>query len=158
MKNFREILDSDSIYVFDGAVGTRFYDKGIFINRSYDELNLVQPDIVREVHKEYVKAGADIIETNTFGATRHKLKQYGLENKLHEINIAGERLAREAAGEVQTPLHGEAARDLRVGDRVWFRHAKSGELAERVDRYLLVDDGAVVGEVPTYRGEGKTFL
>lgn len=67
-------------------------------------------------------------------------------------------LPREAAGEVQTPLHGEAARDLRVGDRVWFRHAKSGELAERVDRYLLVDDGAVVGEVPTYRGEGKTFL
>jgi len=67
-------------------------------------------------------------------------------------------LPREAAGEVQTPLQGEAARELRVGDRVWFRHAKSGELAERVDRYLLVDDGAVVGEVPTYRGEGKTFL
>ncbi len=99
MKNFREILDSDSIYVFDGAVGTRFYDKGIFINRSYDELNLVQPDIVREVHAEYVKAGADIIETNTFGATRHKLQQYGLENKLKEINVAGAKLAREAAGE-----------------------------------------------------------
>lgn len=99
MKNFREILDSDSIYVFDGAVGTRFYDKGIFINRSYDELNLVQPDIVREVHSEYIKAGADIIETNTFGATRHKLQQHGLENKLKEINIAGAKLAREAAGE-----------------------------------------------------------
>ena len=99
MKNFREILDTDSIYVFDGAVGTRFYDKGIFINRSYDELNLVQPDIVREVHSEYVKAGADIIETNTFGATRHKLQQYGLESKLKEINIAGAKLAREAAGE-----------------------------------------------------------
>ncbi|NYE19818.1 alanine racemase [Microbacterium immunditiarum] len=67
-------------------------------------------------------------------------------------------LPREAAGEVQTPLQGDAARDLKVGDRVWFRHAKSGELAERVDRYVLVDDGAVVGEVPTYRGEGKTFL
>jgi len=67
-------------------------------------------------------------------------------------------LPREAAGEVQTPLQGEAARGLQVGDRVWFRHAKSGELAERVDRYLLVDDGAVAGEVPTYRGEGKTFL
>lgn len=99
MKNFREILDSDSIYVFDGAVGTRFYDKGIFINRSYDELNLVQPDIVREVHMEYIKAGADIIETNTFGATRHKLQQHGLENKLKEINLAGVKLAREAAGE-----------------------------------------------------------
>ena len=99
MKSFREILDSDGVYVFDGAVGTRFYDKGIFINRSYDELNLVQPDIVREVHNEYVKAGADIIETNTFGATRHKLQQYGLENKLREINIAGAKLANEAAGD-----------------------------------------------------------
>ena len=99
MKNFRDFLDSDSVYVFDGAVGTRFYDKGVFINRSYDELNLVQPDIVREVHSEYVKAGADIIETNTFGATRHKLRQYGLESKLREINIAGAKLANEAAGE-----------------------------------------------------------
>lgn len=99
MKNFKEVLDSDSIFVFDGAVGTRFYDKGIYINRSYDELNLTQPDLVRKVHEEYVKAGADIIETNTFGATRHKLQQYSLENKLREINIAGVRIAREAAGE-----------------------------------------------------------
>lgn len=99
MKNFREILESDGVFVFDGAVGTRFYDKGVYINRSYDELNLVQPDLVREVHAEYVKAGADIIETNTFGATRHRLKQYSLENKLREINIAGVKIAREAAGE-----------------------------------------------------------
>ncbi|MDQ3129404.1 MAG: bifunctional homocysteine S-methyltransferase/methylenetetrahydrofolate reductase, partial [Acidobacteriota bacterium] len=99
MRNFREILDSDGVFVFDGAVGTRFYDKGIYINRSYDELNLVQPDIVREVHAEYVEAGADIIETNTFGATRHKLQQYSIENKLREINITGAKLAREAAGE-----------------------------------------------------------
>jgi D-serine deaminase-like pyridoxal phosphate-dependent protein len=67
-------------------------------------------------------------------------------------------LGREGAGEVQTPLQGAAARELRVGDRVWFRHAKSGELAERVDRYLIIDDGRVVGDVPTYRGEGKAFL
>jgi D-serine deaminase-like pyridoxal phosphate-dependent protein len=67
-------------------------------------------------------------------------------------------LPREGAGEVQTPLHGSAARTLRVGDRVWWRHAKSGELAERVDRYTLVDAGAVVGEAPTYRGEGRAFL
>jgi methionine synthase I (cobalamin-dependent)/5,10-methylenetetrahydrofolate reductase len=99
MKNFRELLESDGIFVFDGAVGTRFYDKGIYINRSYDELNLTAPDLVREVHEEYVKAGADIIETNTFGATRHKLQQYSLENRLREINIAGVRLARQAAGE-----------------------------------------------------------
>ncbi|MFG6476239.1 alanine racemase [Microbacterium sp. P06] len=67
-------------------------------------------------------------------------------------------LAREGAGEVQTPLRGIAARGLRVGDRVWFRHAKSGELAERVDRYLFVEDGRIVDESPTYRGEGKAFL
>lgn len=67
-------------------------------------------------------------------------------------------LPREGAGEVQTPLQGEAARGLAVGDRVWFRHAKSGELAERVDRYHLVDDGRVVGEIPTYRGAGRAFL
>jgi homocysteine S-methyltransferase len=99
MKNFRELLDSDSIYVFDGAMGTRLYDKGIYINRSYDELNLTSPDLVREVHEEYVKAGADIIETNSFGATRQKLLPYGLEGKLRDINIAAARIAREAAGE-----------------------------------------------------------
>ena len=99
MKNFRELLDSDGIYVFDGAVGTRFYDKGIYINRSYDELCLTSPDLVREVHDEYVRAGADIIETNTFGATRHKLQQYGLEKSLREINIAAAKIAGEVAGE-----------------------------------------------------------
>src|SRR3954454_25279153 len=99
MKNFRDVLDGDGVYVFDGAMGTRLYDKGIYINRSYDELNLVAPDLVREVHDEYVKAGADIIETNSFGATRPKLQTYGLEGKLREINVAASQLAREAAGD-----------------------------------------------------------
>ena len=67
-------------------------------------------------------------------------------------------LPREGAGEVQTPLQGDAARSLAVGDRVWFRHSKSGELAERVDAYHLVDDTRIVGVARTYRGEGKTFL
>jgi homocysteine S-methyltransferase len=99
MKNFREILDSDSVYVFDGAMGTRLYDKGVYINRSYDELNLVAADLVREVHEEYVRAGAEIIETNSFGATRHKLQAYGLEEKVREINAAAARIASEAANE-----------------------------------------------------------
>ena len=99
MRDFRELLASDGVFVFDGAVGTRLYDKGVYINRSYDELNLTAPDLVREVHAEYVKAGADVIETNSFGATRHKLQQYGLESRLREINIAAARLAREAAGD-----------------------------------------------------------
>ncbi|HMM80633.1 MAG TPA: bifunctional homocysteine S-methyltransferase/methylenetetrahydrofolate reductase [Pyrinomonadaceae bacterium] len=99
MKKFRDLIGGEGVYVFDGAVGTRLYDKGIYINRSYDELNLTQPDLVKEVHDEYVAAGADIIETNTFGATRPKLLPYGLESKLHEINVAAARIARQAAGE-----------------------------------------------------------
>lgn len=67
-------------------------------------------------------------------------------------------LGREGAGEVQTPLQGAAAKRLSVGDRVWFRHAKSGELAERVDGYALVVGSELVGTSPTYRGEGKAFL
>lgn len=67
-------------------------------------------------------------------------------------------LQREAAGEVQTPLTGKAAQQMRVGDRVWMRHTKSGELSEHVNSILVVDGGKVVGELPTYRGEGKCFL
>ncbi|HZG52778.1 MAG TPA: bifunctional homocysteine S-methyltransferase/methylenetetrahydrofolate reductase [Pyrinomonadaceae bacterium] len=99
MENFRDLLSSDQIIVFDGAMGTQLYAKGIYINRSYDELNLTNPDLVREVHQEYVRAGADVIETNTFGATTHNLQQYGLDGNLREINITAARLAREAACE-----------------------------------------------------------
>ncbi len=99
MRDFRELLELDGVYVFDGAMGTRLYDKGVYINRSYDELNLTAADLVREVHEEYIKAGADIIETNTFGATSHKLQPYGLEKKVRDINLAAVRIAREAAGD-----------------------------------------------------------
>ena len=76
-------------------MGTMLYAKGVYINRCYDELNLSNPDLVREIHAEYIRAGADIIETNTFGATAHKLQQYGLEANLHEINaIAAQSRAR----------------------------------------------------------------
>ncbi len=67
-------------------------------------------------------------------------------------------LARESAGEVQTPLRGAAARDLAIGDRVWLRHTKAGELSEHLASFALVEDGALIGELPTYRGEGKVFL
>src|SRR5881396_2357702 len=99
MQNFRELLESDGIHVFDGAMGTMLYAKGVYINRCYDELNLSNPDLVREIHAEYIRAGADIIETNTFGATAHKLQQYGLEGNLREINSLAAKLAREAAGD-----------------------------------------------------------
>jgi D-serine deaminase-like pyridoxal phosphate-dependent protein len=67
-------------------------------------------------------------------------------------------LARESAGEVQTPVQGAAARELGVGDRVWLRHTKAGELSEHLDAFALVENGVLVGETPTYRGEGKVFL
>src|SRR5438270_1172564 len=81
----------------DGAMGTLLYAKGIFINRSYDELNVSQPDLIRSVHHEYLQAGAEIIETNTFGGNSYRLERHGLSDKVKEINIAGARLAKEAA-------------------------------------------------------------
>jgi methionine synthase I (cobalamin-dependent)/5,10-methylenetetrahydrofolate reductase len=99
MKDFRECLAADRVYVFDGAMGTMLYSRGVYINRCYDELNLSNPDLVLGIHRDYVKAGADIIETNTYGANRVKLAAYGLEDKISDINRVGARLAREAAGE-----------------------------------------------------------
>jgi homocysteine S-methyltransferase len=95
---FREALSS-RILVTDGAMGTALYAKGIFINRCYDELNLSLPAMVSEVHRDYVKAGAEIIETNTFGANRKRLAAFGHGEKVRAINEAGVRLAREAAAD-----------------------------------------------------------
>jgi homocysteine S-methyltransferase len=93
---FREAVE-ERVLVCDGAMGTMLYGKGIFLNRSFDELNLTQPDLVAEVHQAYVRAGADVIETNTFGANRIKLAAFGLAERTHAINVAGARIARHAA-------------------------------------------------------------
>ncbi|MDQ6760685.1 MAG: homocysteine S-methyltransferase family protein, partial [Acidobacteriota bacterium] len=95
-KEFREQL-GNRVMVADGAMGTVLYSKGIFINRCFDELNLSAPALVKEIHQEYVKAGAEILETNTFGANRLRLAAFGLVENLVAINHAGVRLAREAA-------------------------------------------------------------
>src|SRR5215510_3635512 len=97
MKPFLDALD-ERVLVCDGAMGTMLYGKGVFINKSFDALNLTQPDLVASVHEEYVRAGADVIETNTFGANRVKLGSFGLAEKLHDINAEGAKLARRAAG------------------------------------------------------------
>lgn len=81
----------------DGAMGTLLYAKGVFINKCYDELNLTQPDLIRNIHQEYLNAGAEIIETNTFGGNSFRLARHGLEQKVGEINGRGAELAREAA-------------------------------------------------------------
>ena len=95
---FREMIADDRPHLFDGGMGTELYTRGVFINQSFDELNLTQPDLVEEIHKEYVKAGSEIIETNTFGANRVKLAAFGLAEELGEINRTGAALARTAAG------------------------------------------------------------
>ncbi len=84
--------------VFDGAMGTEIYARGVFINRCFDEVCLKQPDIIRDIHRSYVDAGADVIETNTFGANRCRLRAHGLAEQTVAINQAGAALAREAAG------------------------------------------------------------
>src|SRR6478736_1896737 len=81
----------------DGATGTLLYAKGIFINRCYDELNVSQPDLIRQLHHDYLQAGAEIIETNTFGGNSFRLARHSLADKVRDINFAGARLAREAA-------------------------------------------------------------
>jgi methionine synthase I (cobalamin-dependent)/5,10-methylenetetrahydrofolate reductase len=85
----------------DGAMGTMLYARGVFINRCYDELNLSQPELVREIHAEYLQAGAEVIETNTFGGNAYRLETHGLKDKVREINIAGVRLARECVNQIR---------------------------------------------------------
>ena len=87
----------DSPLLCDGAMGTVLYAKGIFINRCYDELNLSQADLIRGIHLEYLQAGADVIETNTFGSTSFRLLNYGFADQVRAVNLAGVKLAREAA-------------------------------------------------------------
>ncbi len=86
----------------DGAMGTTLYSRGIFINRCFDELNLSQPEMVRVIHEEYLHAGAQVIETNTFGANAFRLERFGLQEKVREINVAGVRIARECVAEIRS--------------------------------------------------------
>src|SRR6476659_4383535 len=113
------LVDPESLVLFDGAMGTMLYAKGVFINQCYDELNVRAPDLVREVHRAYVKAGAEVLETNSFGANRVKLGQFGLAEQVHELNRRAAELAREAA---------ESGRDVLVAGAV-------GPLGIRIEPY-----------------------
>src|SRR5208282_2383200 len=95
MPKFADIFSTRPVLA-DGAMGTVLYARGIFINRCYDDLNLSDPGLILSIHEEYLQAGAEILETNTFGANRFRLARHGLAGKVAEINAAGVKLARQA--------------------------------------------------------------
>src|SRR4051794_920677 len=98
MPTLRDLISDGRVHVLDGAMGTMLYSRGVFVNVSYDELNLSQPALVREVHQAYVEAGAEILETNTFGANPVKLSSHGLDDQTELINRSAVEIARQAAG------------------------------------------------------------
>jgi homocysteine S-methyltransferase len=95
--SFREAMRS--LLVFDGAMGSLLYERGVFVTQNFEQLNVARPDVVRKIHEDYVAAGAQVIETNTFGANCFRLDRHGLGDQVHAYNVAGARLAREAAGD-----------------------------------------------------------
>jgi len=146
MRDFRELLESDRAHVFDGAMGTMLYARGVYINRSFDELNLTSPDLVLSVHREYVRAGAEILETNTYGANSVKLAGYGLDTKVRGITRRAAEIAREAAGEsvyvagaigplgIRIEPYGPTSEDEA---RAIFRESAEGLVEGGVDLFVL---------------------
>jgi len=96
---FLDSLEESVVVLLDGGVGTELYNRGFYLNECYDALNLMAAKGVTEIHQAYARAGARVITTNTFGANRNKLSKHGFEEELHQINVVGASLARQAAGE-----------------------------------------------------------
>jgi len=107
MSQFADIFASRPVLA-DGAMGTVLYARGVLINRCYDELNLSDPGLILSIHEEYLQAGAEILESNTFGANRFRLGRHGLAGKVNEINAAGVRIARQAVERLKEKQAGEA--------------------------------------------------
>jgi methionine synthase / methylenetetrahydrofolate reductase (NADH) len=146
LPTLRDLIDDGRVHVFDGAMGTMLYAKGFFLNVCYDELSLKQPKLVREVHEEYVRAGAELLETNTFGANPVKLASHGLEADTEKINRAAAELARQAAAGRAAVLGAIGPLGLRVEPfghtslaeaEALFARQVQGLLAGGVDGFIL---------------------
>lgn len=142
---FAEALKKGPL-VFDGAMGTQLYERGYFITRSFDEANLARPDLVADIHRDYLRAGAQILETNTFGANRECLSRYGAQDRLAAINQAGVRIAREVAGQEAYVagsigptglMVGTLSEERRAALRPMFTEQIEALLAEGVDLLVL---------------------
>lgn len=145
-RDFRVLLQGNRVHAFDGGMGTMLYNKGVFINRCYDELTLKDPELVKSIHKEYVKVGCEILETNSFGATWPRLKPYGLEGQCYQINKRAAEIAREVAGEdvyvagsvgplgIRIEPYGPTAFDEA---KDFFKEAIKGLVAGGVDAIIL---------------------
>jgi len=142
----RDLISDSRVHVCDGAMGTVLYSKGVFVNVCYDELNVKEPRLVESVHEAYVRAGAEVLETNTFGANPVKLAAYGLAERTEEINQAAARLARRAAGDRACVVGAVGPLGVRIEPfgptgraeaREHFTRQISGLVAGGVDGFIL---------------------
>ena len=97
--DFRELLKDNKPILFDGAVGTELYNRGVFINRSFEDSVFSQVSLIKDIHLDYVRAGADVITTNSWGANGFKLKAFNIQDKTYDINFKAAQIAREVAGD-----------------------------------------------------------
>ncbi|HEU5305378.1 MAG TPA: bifunctional homocysteine S-methyltransferase/methylenetetrahydrofolate reductase [Gemmatimonadales bacterium] len=146
MPTLRDLISDTRVHVLDGAMGTMLYNRGVFVNVCYDELNLTQPALVQEVHEAYVRAGAEILETNTFGANPVKLSSYGLDDATESINRTAVGIARTAANGqalvvgaigplgIRLEPWGPTARDEAIA---YFSRQARGLLEGEVDGFIL---------------------
>jgi len=146
MPTLRDLLTDSRVHVLDGAMGTMLYERGVFLNVCYDELSLKQPNLIAQVHEAYVRAGAEAIETNTFGANPIKLAAYGLADQTEAINRAAAEIARRAAGERAAVLGAIGPLGVRIEPfgptsreeaRTAFRYQAAGLVAGGVDGFIL---------------------
>ncbi len=146
MRDFRKWVTEDGAHLFDGAMGTMLYHRGIFINQCFDELNLKKPELVQEIHRAYGEAGAEIFEANTYGANRTKLSAFALEDRVREINAAGARIARAAAGDEIAVLGAIGPLGIRIEPwgptaldeaRAYFREQAEGLREGGVDGFVV---------------------